>query len=253
MAIRAVVFDLFDTLVDMLSESIPMTRVGDRDVPCFIADLHALLVDESGVTFSRFLEAMASVERAFRRSHYAKGLELPTTVRFAELVERLEIDSPGLHERMTEAHMSRLIAQVRYLDHHREVLAALAGDVRIALCSNFSHSPTAMEVLARADLLEFFDVKVVSDAYGFRKPRKEIFHAVFEALDLAPEDVLHVGDSLDADVAGASSVGARTAWSTRRVSDQSGALAAYAGPEPDHCIADLGELPALVRSLRASA
>jgi FMN phosphatase YigB (HAD superfamily) len=57
-----------------------------------------------------------------------------------------------------------------------------------------------------------------------------------------------VGDSLRADVAGAAQLGMRTAWLTRRVKDPRAALAAHEGPAPDFTIADLAELPALLRA-----
>jgi len=87
---------------------------------------------------------------------------------------------------------------------------------------------------------------VVSEDVGLRKPRAEIFAAVATHLALPPLEILHVGDSLEADVAGAAAVGQQTAWLTRRIADPEAALAAYTGPKPDHQIADLGELEALV-------
>ena len=55
-----------------------------------------------------------------------------------------------------------------------------------------------------------------------------------------------VGDSLDADVAGAAQLGMRTAWLTRRVRDPEAALREYEGPKPDHVIVDLRELEDLL-------
>jgi putative hydrolase of the HAD superfamily len=82
-----------------------------------------------------------------------------------------------------------------------------------------------------------------------RKPRPEIFAEALRRLEIAPEQALHVGDNLDADVAGAAALGIRTAWLTRRVSDPLAALARHAGPEPDLTIADLAELPARLAEL----
>lgn len=47
------------------------------------------------------------------------------------------------------------------------------------------------------------------------KPRKEIFEAALRILNLPAEDVLHVGDSLVYDVAGAAAAGMKTAWVNR--------------------------------------
>jgi FMN phosphatase YigB (HAD superfamily) len=53
-----------------------------------------------------------------------------------------------------------------------------------------------------------------------------------------------VGDDLVADVRGASELGMRTVWITRRKPDPEALLSAHAGPPPTHRIADLDELPA---------
>ena len=114
------------------------------------------------------------------------------------------------------------------------------------MCSNFSHTATARAVLERAGLLHHFDAVVISEDVGLRKPRAEIFAAVADALALAPAEIVHVGDNLDADVAGAAAVGQRTVWLTRRVADPEAALPATTAREADHRIADLAELEALL-------
>ena len=48
---------------------------------------------------------------------------------------------------------------------------------------------------------------------------------------------------------GASDLGIRTVWITRRISDPDARLRAHAGPAPDYTINDLSELLPLVESL----
>ena len=101
-------------------------------------------------------------------------------------------------------------------------------------------------MLEQAGLLEHFDPVVISEDVGIRKPRAEIFQAVLAGVGVAPAQVLHVGDSLDADVSGAAPLGMATAWLTRRVRDPEAALREYEGPKPDHVIGDLAELEPLL-------
>jgi putative hydrolase of the HAD superfamily len=150
-------------------------------------------------------------------------------------------------------HMGGLRAQVRAVAHHAELLASLRQQARVGLCSNFSHSPTALRVLAESGLDAHLDAVVISEEVGIRKPRPEIFRAVLEALDVAPEETLHVGDSLDADVRGAAAVGIRTVWITRRVRDPEAVLARFDGPAPDWQIADLAELSSIVAGAAPAA
>jgi HAD superfamily hydrolase (TIGR01509 family) len=130
--------------------------------------------------------------------------------------------------------------------HHPALLAALRERYRIGLCSNFSWAPTARAILDAAELGASFDAVVISHEHGMRKPHREIFAATLDALGVAPAEVAHVGDNLAADVGGASALGIRTVWITRRVADPAAALAKHTGPRPDHVIADLAELEPLL-------
>jgi putative hydrolase of the HAD superfamily len=126
------------------------------------------------------------------------------------------------------------------------VLARLQARFALGVCSNFSHAATARRVLEEHRLAGAFRAVVVSEEVGLRKPRPEIFVALLEALGVEPGAVLHVGDRLEEDVAGAAALGMRTAWITRRCPDVAGTLRGHRGPAPDHVIADLAELPALL-------
>jgi putative hydrolase of the HAD superfamily len=57
-----------------------------------------------------------------------------------------------------------------------------------------------------------FDVRVFSDEVGWRKPRREIFQRALDGLELPPEAVVHVGDDVTADVAGAKAIRMRSIW-----------------------------------------
>ena len=250
--IRAVVFDLFDTLVDLRFEDLPVREHRGKRLPASVLDLHAELARHSEVTLDALVDAFVEGGRAFEQSHFAHHREVPTELRFRDTLARLGVEVPGLAARLTEIHMGAIFSAVRALPHHAEVFGALRGRVRIGLCSNFSHSETARRVLEAAGLWPAFDAVLVSDAFGLRKPRPEIFDAVVSSLGVAPGETLHVGDSLRADVAGASAAGLATAWLTRRVADPEQALREHEGPPPDHAIADLAELPALLEGLAAA-
>jgi HAD superfamily hydrolase (TIGR01509 family) len=247
--LRAVVFDLFDTLVDLRFEDLPRHEHRGQRLPASLLDLHAEVARHAEIPLEAFLEAMQAGNRAFEQSHFALDREVPTELRFHDTLARIGLELPGLAQRLTEIHMGVLASAVRTLPHHAQVLAALRPRVRIGLCSNFSHSDTARRVLEAAGLWGEFDAVVVSDAFGLRKPRREIFDEVRTRLDVAPEQTLHVGDSLRADVGGAAAAGLGTAWLTRRIPDPQQALREHAGPAPDHAIADLADLPELVERL----
>jgi putative hydrolase of the HAD superfamily len=93
-----------------------------------------------------------------------------------------------------------------------EAVNALANQ-GFVLCvvSNTGRTPGVMlrQVLARYGLLERFCVMSFSDEVGLRKPRPEIFRLTLARAGLDPARAVHVGDTPEADIAGARAAGMR--------------------------------------------
>lgn len=77
----------------------------------------------------------------------------------------------------------------------------------LALVTNFDHPPYVYTLLRERGLEGLFDVLVISGEVGYEKPEARIFRLALDRLGLAPQEALFVGDSLDADIAGAAAVG----------------------------------------------
>ena len=87
-------------------------------------------------------------------------------------------------------------------------------------------------------LLEFFPTRIYSSDVGFRKPDRRIFEAALKELDVAPDETIYVGDVIKADIGGALRAGLRTVLRRRTDDGRPCDLA-------DHTIANLSELLAL--------
>ena len=246
MQVRALSFDLFDTLVDLPMAALPRVEIAGRSIPTTAGALHAAFAARHPIGFERFATALREVDHEWREAFWEQGRELSTLDRFAKLLERLEVHDPALPAILTDVHMGLLTGLVRTPAHHAPLLARLGERFRLGLCSNFSHSPTALAILDAADLRARLDAIVISHDHGMRKPRPEIFQSVLDALGTRAAEVVHVGDNLEADVAGAAALGMRTVWITRCVGDPDAALARYAGPPPTWTIGDLAELEAIL-------
>lgn len=97
------------------------------------------------------------------------------------------------------------------VEEARPVLDSLKEHgIPMVLVSNFYGNVQA--VLADFDLLRYFDSIVESAVVGVRKPDPQIFRLGVEALRLAPEQVLVVGDSYKKDILPAQSIGCHVAW-----------------------------------------
>ena len=69
--------------------------------------------------------------------------------------------------------------------------------------------------LERVGLAGYFQAAISAREFGVGKPDPRIFHAAAGALDLTPQDVLHVGDDATLDALGALNAGMQTAWLNR--------------------------------------
>jgi len=94
-------------------------------------------------------------------------------------------------------------------------LEALRGrGVRLAVVSNWDGR--LRRILEDHRLRPYFDAVVISAEVGWRKPHPGIFRRALAEMGAAPGDVLHVGDSVGDDVAGARGAGIRPVLLDRR-------------------------------------
>jgi putative hydrolase of the HAD superfamily len=250
-AIRAVTLDLFDTIVDLHFDRLPVLEMRGRRVPSTLGRQHALLLERGhALDLETFAAALSDSDRELGESHLKQGLEVPTMLRFERLAARLGITDAGLAEALTRAHMAGIASVAEAPTHHAAALGALASRYRLGLCSNFSHAETALAILDRDRLRAHFSAFAISETTRFRKPRREIFAALLAELGVAPEEAVHVGDRLPDDVDGAAAVGMRSVWLTRRVRDPDGTLREHPGARPTWIASDLGELAALLGGKR---
>ena len=193
--IRAVTFDAFGTIVDTGREA--LIGISGRIVRDHLP----------GVPPEAFLEKW---DVHFFGIDHDPFLTLAEATRVSLLQAfeeyRLDADPEPYAERL-----EREWRRARAYPEVAGVLQALDGVPR-AVVSN-ADDAMLREILDR-NRLEF-DTIVTSESCRSYKPAPGIFETAMRALGTAPSDVLHVGDSLDADVAGAGRLGIATAWVNR--------------------------------------
>jgi HAD superfamily hydrolase (TIGR01509 family) len=108
---------------------------------------------------------------------------------------------------------SRFLADSRaQLQANVPVLGRLAERYRLGIVSNFYGN--LARVCEDTGIDGYFDVLVDSASVGHRKPEPAIFQRALDALGVAPEATLFVGDSLPRDMAGARGVRIPHIWLT---------------------------------------
>ncbi|MFP6655781.1 MAG: HAD family hydrolase [Myxococcota bacterium] len=250
--IRGIAFDLFNTLVDQNHDRLAPVEIEGQRVGATTPALHSFAVEELGCSLSliEFALLQKTLDGELRKETIDLGLELSTVDRFSALARHFQVAEPqSAAEAMTKLHMGMLREAVTVPSHHEAVLASLALDYSLALCSNFSHAPTVHAILEEAGFAEHLTTVLISDEVGIRKPRREIFDQLRESMGCDAREILHVGDHLQADVGGAAAVGIRTVWLTRCVRDPEAELEKSKGPRPDFALENLMDLPVLMARL----
>ena len=97
----------------------------------------------------------------------------------------------------------------------------------------------------RLGIGKYFDARIFSDEVRVRKPEPRIFKEALSTMGLPPGRVVHVGDDVTADIAGAKGHGIRAIWFNTGFWREARADTA------DAEIADHNELPPILRRWRA--
>jgi putative hydrolase of the HAD superfamily len=88
---------------------------------------------------------------------------------------------------------------------HESLTRLRAAGLRLGIVSN--SDGRVEQALAAAGLRDYFDVVIDSSLVGIEKPDPGIFLAALDALGVAPEEALYVGDLYEVDVLGARAAG----------------------------------------------
>ena len=127
----------------------------------------------------------------------------------------------------------------------KDTLAKLkAMNLKLAIVSNTFINGSALERhMAQFGILDFFDVRLYSYQFRFRKPSRRIFHAASEKIGLPPQNIMFVGDRINADIRPALKVG-MTAVLKEAYTNHAKRL-----PKGAHSIEKLSQLPALIQQI----
>jgi putative hydrolase of the HAD superfamily len=197
--------------------------------------LRALLTERGFEVDEQRAGAAFAAEIAYYLEHNLEGSD---TARLDDLRDRCaevmmaSLDLPGLDHATAREVMLGSLEFIPFPDV-LPALSTLAGHRRVVV-SNWDCS--LADWLRGAGLLEHVDAVVTSAEVGVAKPGRAIFEHALALAGVTPAEAVHVGDSLENDVAGARAAGIRPVFVAR-------AGGAPAGVE---AIRSLAELPALI-------
>jgi FMN phosphatase YigB (HAD superfamily) len=218
---KAVIFDLFNTLVDFDRGQIPVVTVDSREVRTTAGEAFKILAQHAQhMGFETYYHALNAVTKELLAVRERDHLEIPARRRYEMLFDRLGLPRDAAAEQCIDG---MLATHHRYMHdatvcppERTQVLEALKGRYPLGLLSNFDSAATGMKILATHSLRAYFNPIHISEAIRYRKPRREAFLHTAEAMGVSPQDVLFIGDTFALDVVGAKSVGMDVAWFDRQ-------------------------------------
>ncbi len=242
---EAVIFDMFDTLVNFRNVHLPLVQVNGREIRSTSPFVYEVLKPLcASVPFEDFFHAFMGSYRAAEEVRSREQREVTVLERFGMLFSRLQIpEGPNvatLMEAGIAEHMRQLTRAMEFPESHRALLDRLHPRYRLGIISNFDHGPTVEMALTLNNIRERFEAVVVSADIGWRKPRAEIFQEAFRQMGIGPADAIFVGDTPEVDVLGAQAVGMNVIW----IDDGTKSFPS-GNPPPTHTVAsfvDVGRL-----------
>lgn len=203
-SIKAVIFDFIGTLVDVKGYSLETSKM----------KLYRAIVDAGfKVSLEDFLEAYSQAHEKYRVIRYQKLVEVTNAVWISEALNSLGFETSPDDTRIKTAvniFFEDYLSSFRLRRCVRQTLEMLAGNYKLGLVSNFTYAPVIYAGLRRVGISNFFDVILVSDAVGWRKPHVRIFEEALKRLGVRAEEALFVGDSPEEDIKGAKQLGMKT-------------------------------------------
>ncbi len=174
-----------------------------------LAELRRLVPTQEAADLS--VEEMIAIRKRVEEEEEGRtwNMEELRLLAFERTLERL-----GRPDRDVAAHLNELYLKHRFedIELYPDVIPALdrlAPHYKLGLLSNGNSYPE------RCGLEGRFAFVVFSQDVQVRKPDRRIFEIAAQKADCPMDELLHVGDSLENDVAGANAAGAHTVWLNR--------------------------------------
>lgn len=218
-AIRAITFDLWDTI--FIDDSDEPKRKAQGFAPKRVERrnlVQQFLTRHEPVSRELVDLAYDTTDAAFRQVWY--GQNVTWTVR-----ERLSVLLKGLNRNLPETEFDELVRLHEDMEltvrpdlapNVADALSSLQRKYEIGVISDAIFSPgrALRQLLAHYDILKYFSSLIFSDEIGCAKPDPAAFEAAARGLGVTPCEIVHIGDRELKDIGGPHHVGARAVLCT---------------------------------------
>jgi putative hydrolase of the HAD superfamily len=210
--IRAILFDLGDTLMCPVAAWPPVLERADRAV------VEVLVKNGLGLDFEHFHEEFKARLLRYYAERDSQQIETSTTTVLQELLTEKGYTGipPALLRAALDARYRISQSNWQLADDAITTLETLkARGYQMGIVSNAGDNKDVFQLVNKFDIDPYFDFVLTSAACGWRKPNPRIFELALAHWGYPASQAVMVGDKLDADISGANQVGIFSIWVTR--------------------------------------
>ena len=236
-SIDAVFFDMDETLIEHHQTGEELMRGTFR---AFADKLEG--IDEN--EFSRILWHKANDLWQMMFDGVLSG-EVARPYTFINTLRAFKADDALAHD-MLEDFEQRMVSATHLMPGALDVMDSLREAGKVVGVVTNGYTLMQMRKVEAHTLHEHADFVIVSEEVDSHKPHPDIFNEALRRANAQADRALFIGDNLDADIAGANAVGIHTVLidprgeRVKRIAEEEGC------PRPDHVIAHLNEVLALL-------
>lgn len=175
----------------------------------------ALVAEGFDVDREKFMQAYAEAHEKYRKVRYGELREVTNAVWVAEALCNLGFKVTADDDRVKAAlnvFFQDFIDTLELREGAKKLIKQAKELCKVGLISNFTHAPVIYKSLRKLGINQFFNVVVVSDENGWRKPSPKIFQDALDKLQVQACEVVYIGDSPIEDIKGAKQAGLKTVF-----------------------------------------
>ena len=203
---KAVIFDYIGTLVNCKGYTMDASK----------ENLYLALVAEGfDVSKSNFLQAYDLAHEKYRIIRYEQLKEVTNAVWVAEALSNLGFKVTADDYRIKCAlnvFFKAFVDTFELREGAKKLIKQAQQKCKVGLISNFTHAPVIHKSLRLLGINTFFNVVVVSEENGWRKPSGKIFEDALNRLGVEAKEAVYIGDSPIEDIKGAKQAGLKTVF-----------------------------------------
>ena len=203
---KAVIFDYVGTLVNCKGYSMEASKE---------KLYNALVAEGFDVARTVFMQEYAAAHEKYRKVRYGELREVTNAVWVAEALCNLGYKVSEDDDRVKAAlniFFQDFIDTLELREGAKKLIKQAKAQCKVGLISNFTHAPVIYKSLRQLGISSLFNVVLVSEENGWRKPSPKIFQEALRKLQVQPYEAVYIGDSPIEDMKGAKQAGFKTVF-----------------------------------------